>query len=105
MSFREKLGLIEEGLLLAFKELREQNELIVITSEEDLEEGCGGEFFEVRDDITGETYDVLIASVSREEGILVQKAEDSTKRFTIGFLDLTSTLDRINLVELMQENV
>ena len=62
----------------------------------------GATYYEFRNDITGNCVDVFILSAG-EDGLYIAEANDIERQYFIRFSDLASTLDRINLIEEMQE--
>ena len=99
--FRKELNSLEERLSLRFNELLLINDEIVLVDQNDLDNDSPDNMFEVRNDITGDVFDVYIVKVSKI-GLLVFEVNDSTRKHIIKLSDLASTLDRINLIELME---
>jgi hypothetical protein len=100
--FRQRHEDLEADLSKAYSKLLEDKKEFIFLTEEDILNGDYDEYFEVRSDITGSTYDVHIVRVD-EEGIEVVEAEDDSKRYYVGFSDLSEIQDRINLIENMQD--
>ena len=84
-----------------FSELLEELEDFVIFAEEDLEHDTPNDYLEVRNDMTGNVFDVHPLKVTKE-GILVVESDGSFVRHLIRIHDLSSVQDRINLCELME---
>lgn len=102
-TFREKYNEIETELSNTYSELiKNKVGEFIFLSDEDVENGDYEEYFEVRNDITGNTYDVHIIQVD-EHGVKVVESEDDTKIYYIKFSDLADVQDRINLIENMQQ--
>jgi len=101
-NFREQLNLLESAVASRFSELRNAKPNIEFLTEEDVENGDFVDYFDARNDITGETYEVSIISVTTPGGILVVEVADLSKRKHIGLHDLASLEDKISLVELME---
>jgi hypothetical protein len=101
--FRKEFNSLEERLSLRFNELLLINDEIVLFDQNDLdiENDLPDNIFEVRNDITGDMFNVYIVKVSKI-GLLAFEVNDSTRKHIIKLSDLASTLDRINLIELME---
>ena len=84
-----------------FSELLEEQEEFIIFAEEDLENDAPDDYLEVRNDMTGNVFDVHPLKVTKE-GILVVESDGSFVRHLIRIHDLSSVQDRINLCELME---
>lgn len=100
-TFRERYEELEGELFKAYSELKESKKEFIFLTDEDIENGDCEDYFEVIDDFTGNIFDAHIIQVD-EHGIKVVKSEDDNQRYYIGFKDLASVLDRINLNEMMQ---
>ena len=103
-NFNNDLDNLESEVANYFSELLNQHKEITIFSEEDLEHDAPDDYLECRNDITGNVFDVHPLKVS-EEGILVVEADGSFKRHLMNLSDLSSVQDRINLCELMENNI
>ena len=103
-SFNTELDYLETNVAQYFSELLNQKEEIVIFDETDLEHDSPDDYLELRSDITGNVFDVHPLKVTKE-GILVVEADGSFTRHLIRLQDLSSIQDRINLVELMENNL
>ena len=101
--FNNSLDQLEAEVSICFNELLQEKNEIVIFEESDLEYESPEDYLEVRNDITGSVFDVHPLKVSKE-GILVVEADGSYIRHLIKFQDLSSLQDRINLLELMENN-
>jgi hypothetical protein len=84
-----------------FSELLEEQEEFVIFAEEDLEHDTPDDYLEVRNDITGDVFDVHPLKVNRN-GIVSVTTDGDFIKHTFLLSDLTSVQDRINLCELME---
>lgn len=84
-----------------FSELLEEQEEFIIFAEEDLEHDTPDDYLEVRNDMTGNVFDVHPLKVTKE-GILVVESDGSFVRHLIRIHDLSSVQDKINLCELME---
>jgi hypothetical protein len=102
-NFREEFSLLKAKVVNRFSELRNANPVIEFLTEKDIENGEWDDYFDVRNDTTGEVYEVTIVKVD-EYGIETCKIEDR-KISRIGLLDLASLEDQISLVELMEFKV
>jgi hypothetical protein len=87
-----------------FNELLEKQDEIVIFEEWDLEHDTPDDYLEMRNDITGNVFDVHPLKVT-QNGILVIEADGSFTRHLIKLSDLSSTQDKITLIELMENSL
>lgn len=92
---------LERDTAMLFSQLLEQQEKFVIFSEEDLEHDSPDDYLEVRNDITGDVFDIHPLKVTRE-GILGVTTDGEFVRHLCLLSDLSSIQDRINLCELME---
>ena len=92
---RTLLNELKSKIAEDYSRLRNENPVIIIEDEEDYES-----YFEVRNDISGETYDVHVQKVD-STGIHCVKANDTSSQIVIGLNDLASIEDRMILVEIM----
>ena len=92
---------LERDTAMLFSQLLEQKEEFVIFTEEDLEHDSPDEYLEVRNDITGNVFDIHPLKVTRE-GILGVTTDGEFVRHLCLLSDLSSIQDRINLCELME---
>lgn len=100
-NLRHDLDLLENQLARYFSELLNQKEEFIIFAEEDLEYDSPDEYLEMRNDITGNVFDVHPLRVT-DRGIEVIETDGGDRRHTIRLSDLSSIQDRINLCELME---
>jgi hypothetical protein len=100
-TIRERYEELETELSKTYLALKKDKKEFIFLSDEDIENGDFDDYFEVRNDITGNTYDVHIIKVD-ENGIEIVESDDNDKRYYIGFKDLSSIEDRINLIVNMQ---
>ena len=100
MNFRQQLANLESEVLNAISDIRNNFGTFIFLSTEDIESGECDEYFEIRNDITGNVFDVHIVSVS-DKGIKVVEANDSTQFHTIRVSDLASIQDKINLYKML----
>ena len=103
-NFNKELDQLETQIYHYFNELLEKQEEIVIFDECDLEHDTPDDYLEMRNDITGNVFDVHPLKVSNN-GILVVEADGSFVRHLIKLQDLSSTQDKISLIELMENNL
>ena len=103
-NFNKELDQLETQIYHYFNELLEKQEEIVIFDECDLEHDTPDDYLEMRNDITGNVFDVHPLKVSKN-GILVVEADGSFVRHLIKLQDLSSTQDKISLIELMENNL
>jgi hypothetical protein len=103
-NFNNDLDLLETQVAIYFSELLKTNDEIIIFDEVDLEHDTPDDYLEMRNDITGNVFDVHPLKVSKE-GILVIEADGSYTRHLINLQDLSSIQDKINLIELMEKSL
>ena len=103
-SFNTELDYLETNVAHYFNELLEKQDEIIIFDELDLEHDTPDDYLEMRNDITGNVFDVHPLKVSNN-GILVVEADGSFVRHLIKLQDLSSTQDKINLIELMENSL
>jgi len=103
-NFNNDLDLLETQVNHYFNELLEKQGEIVIFDESDLEYDTPDDYLEMRNDITGNVFDVHPLKVS-QNGILVIEADGSFVRHLIKLQDLGSIQDKINLVGLMENSL
>ena len=103
-NLNNDLDQLETQVYHYFNELLEKQEEIVIFDECDLEHDTPDDYLEMRNDITGNVFDVHPLKVSKN-GILVVEADGSFVRHLIRLSDLSSTQDKITLVGLMEDNL
>ena len=103
-NLNKDLEQLEKQVYHYFNELLEKQEEIVIFDECDLEHDTPDDYLEMRNDITGNVFDVHPLKVS-QNGILVIEADGSFVRHLIKLQDLGSTQDKITLIELMENSL
>ena len=103
-NFNNDLDQLETQVYHYFNELLDKLDEIVIFDECDLEHDTPDDYLEMRNDITGNVFDVHPLKVSKD-GILVVEADGSFVRHLIRLSDLSSTQDKITLIELMENNL
>ena len=103
-NFNNDLDSLETQIYHYFNELLEKQGEIVIFDESDLEHETPDDYLEMRNDITGNVFDVHPLKVSKK-GILVIEADGSYTRHLINLQDLSSIQDKINLIELMENSL
>ena len=101
---RRDLQDLETEVSSCFSQLLAKQDTFVIFAEEDLEHDSPDDYLEVRNDMTGNVFDVHPLKVTKE-GILVVESDGSFVRHLIRIHDLSSVQDRINLCELMEQNL
>lgn len=102
MDYRERLKNLELELSKEFSELLETQNTILF-SQEDLEYDDIPEIFEARNDMTGNVFDVYIMRI--DNGMIVaREVDDVLRTHLLKFSDLSSILDRINLIQILREN-
>ena len=103
-NLNKDLDQLETQVYHYFNELLEKQDEIVIFDECDLEHDTPDDYLEVRNDITGNVFDVHPLKVT-QNGILVIEADGSFTRHLIKLSDLSSTQDKITLIELMENSL
>lgn len=103
-NLNKELEQLEMQVYHYFNELLEKQEEIVIFDECDLEHETPDDYLEMRNDITGNVFDVHPLKVS-QNGILVVEADGSFVRHLIKLQDLSSTQDKIALIQLMENSL
>lgn len=103
-NFNKELEQLELQVYHYFNELLEKQDEIVIFDECDLEHDTPDDYLEMRNDITGNVFDVHPLKVSKN-GILVVEADGSFVRHLIKLQDLSSTQDKIAIIELMENSL
>jgi hypothetical protein len=97
----QDLDNLERDTAMVFSQLLEEQEEFVIFSEENLEHDSPDDYLEVRNDITGNVFDIHPLKVTRQ-GILGVTTDGEFVRHLCLLSDLSSIQDRINLCELME---
>jgi len=103
-NLNKDLEQLEKQVYNYFNELLEKQDEIVIFDECDLEHDTPDDYLEMRNDITGNVFDVHPLKVSNN-GILVVEADGSFRRHLIRLSDLPSTQDKIALLQLMENSL
>lgn len=103
-NLNNDLDQLEKQVYNYFNELLDKLDEIVIFDECDLEHDTPDDYLEMRNDITGNVFDVHPLKVSKN-GILVVEADGSFVRHLIRLSDLSSTQDKITLIELMENSL
>jgi hypothetical protein len=103
-NLNKDLEILEKQVYNYFTELLEKQEEIVIFDECDLEYETPDDYLEMRNDITGNVFDVHPLKVN-QNGILVVEADGSFRRHLIRLSDLPSTQDKIALLQLMENSL
>jgi len=103
-NLNNDLDQLETQVYHYFNELLEKQDEIVIFDECDLEHETPDDYLEMRNDITGNVFDVHPLKVSNN-GILVVEADGSFVRHLIKLSDLSSTQDKIALIQLMENSL
>jgi hypothetical protein len=103
-NLNNDLDQLETQVYHYFNELLEKQDEIVIFDECDLEHDTPDDYLEMRNDITGNVFDVHPLKVT-QNGILVIEADGSFTRHLIKLSDLSSTQDKITLIELMENSL
>ena len=102
--FNNDLDHLESEVANYFSELLAKQSEIIIFDEADLEHDTPDDYLEMRNDITGNVFDVHPLKVTNK-GIEVIETDGGDKRHLIKLSDLSGIQDRINLCELMENNL
>ena len=102
-ALKRDLHMLETHIQMKFEEMLYLNNEFVIFDESDLEHDTPDDYLEMRNDISGNVFDVHPLKVTKE-GIEVIEADGSFTKHTIRLHQL-SVDDRINLMELMEESL
>jgi len=103
-NFNNSLDHLESEVANYFSELLAKQSEIIIFDEADLEHDTPDDYLEMRNDITGNVFDVHPLKVTNK-GIEVIETDGGDKRHLIKLSDLSGIQDRINLCELMENNL
>ena len=103
-NFNNDLDNLESEVANYFSELLTKQSEITIFEEVDLENDTPDDYLEVRNDITGNVFDVHPLKVT-QDGILAVEADGSFVRHLLKLSDLGSIQDRINICELIENNL
>ncbi|MDC7249491.1 MAG: hypothetical protein PQJ49_06220 [Sphaerochaetaceae bacterium] len=99
INFRGQLDQLQSQIADAIWDIRKNNPKIVLVTKEEFEDvDFQADCYEMRNDITGNIFDVHVLSVD-ENGILVVDAEERDQFYMISMFDLADTRDMINLYE------
>ena len=103
-KFNTELLKLEGQVSEHFSELLTEQKEIIIFSIEDLEHDTPDYYLELRNDITGDIFDVHPLKV-KQDGILCISADGSNRIHLAKLSDFSSLQDRINLCGLMEKNL
>jgi hypothetical protein len=103
-NFNNSLDHLESEVANYFSELLAKQSEIIIFDEVDLEHDTPDDYLEMRNDITANVFDVHPLKVN-QDGILVVESDGSFTRHLIKLSDFSGIQDRINLCELMENNL
>lgn len=103
-NLNNQLDNLEKEVSLYFNHLLTQKEEFIIFDKKDLVDDTPDNYLEMRNDFTGDLYDVQALSVNKK-GIEVIDTSGSNNIFLIGLQDLASTQNRIALCELMEDEL
>ena len=99
-ALKRDIEVLKTHIQMTFEEMLYKQEEFIIFAEEDLQHDIPNDYLEMRDEISGDVFDVHPIKVSRE-GIEVVEADGTFTKHTIKMWDL-SIEDRIILLELME---
>ncbi len=102
--FNHDLDLLESEIAIYFNILLEKQEEYVIFDEKLLEDNIPEHYLEMRDSFTGIIFDVHPLKVTKQ-GIFVLEANVNDRTHIVNLHDLANVQDRINLLELMENNL
>lgn len=95
-NYRQRLDILEQEMFIDYISIDKKTPIVI---EEYNEDHDYDNWFQYTNDLTGQAIDCHVLDVS-EEGIKVIGSMDDEIIY-IGFHDLTSTMDRVNLLELI----
>ena len=101
-NLNNQLDNLEKEVSLYFSHLLTQKEEFIIFDKTDLVDDTPDDYLEMRNDFTGDVYDIQPLSVNKN-GIEVIDTSGDNNIFLIRFQDLSNIQDRITLCELMEE--
>ena len=102
-NYRQQLNDLQTKVSLAVGELRAKHPNIVLNTYNDYQNSEIDEYLEVRNDLSGDTYDVHLLRVD-DRGYHVVSVNDGNEH-TIGLFDFASTIDVINVYEMLCEAI
>lgn len=102
--FNHDLDLLESEIAIYFNILLEKQEEYVIFDEKLLEDNIPEHYLEMRDTFTGNIFDVHPLKVTKQ-GIFVLEANSNDRTHIVNLHDLANVQDRINLLQLMENNL
>ena len=103
-NFNNSLDHLESEVANYFSELLATQNEIIIFDEADLEHDTPDDYLEMRNDITGNVFDVHPLKVTNK-GIEVIETDGGDRKHLIRLSDLSGIQDRINLCELIENNL
>jgi hypothetical protein len=103
-NLNNQLDNLEKEVSLYFNHLLTQKEEFIIFDKKDLVDGTPDNYLEMRNDFTGEVYDVQALSINKN-GIEVVDASGSNNIFLIRLQDLACVQNRIALCVLMEDEI
>lgn len=101
-NLKNQLNELEKKVSWYFNHLLTQKEEFIIFDETDLVDDTPDDYLEMRNNFTGDVYDIQPLSVNKN-GIVVIDTSGDNNIFIIKFQDLSNIQDRITLCELMEE--
>lgn len=100
-NYRQQLSTLRDNLMIEVRIIRNGlKEPIVFLTSEQIENCEYEEFLDIRNDMTGETCEVALVSISKDS-IVAFKTEDGVHK-EIGLWDLASIEDMITLYEMLK---
>jgi hypothetical protein len=103
-NLNKELEQLEMQVYQYFNELLEKQREIVKFDKSDLEHETSDDYLEMHNDIIDNVFDIHPLKVS-QNGILVVEADGSFVRHLIKLQDLSSTQDKIPLIQLMENSL
>jgi hypothetical protein len=104
-ALKRDIDVLKTHIQMTFEEMLYKQKEFIIFDELDLEHDTPNDYLEMRNEITGNVFDVhplKVIKVGNYHDIEVVKADGSFTKHSIKIWDL-SIEDRINLLELMNE--
>ena len=100
-TFRNELDALEKKLKERYEELLKVGSPYVFLKDEHYDEDTIDDYFDVTCPNSGRTYECGLKEITLV-GIYIVESGDRTQRRYVDFVDFTSTMDRVNIIELME---
>jgi hypothetical protein len=103
LELRNKLRDLESSVGLLYNELLLRQSSYTFLTEQEIDNWEVGEYFEIRNEFTGDVIDIQIVSI--KEGDIMVVSDYDNVPFSIRFSELNNVSDKISLIELMEINL